>query len=99
MSAHGVKRSYVVEKALHHHLAALEKMVRPLLLTNDRNRFLSGDPDLDRFFHKYAGENPFRHHLAATYVAVARETIAGFVTVSAASMQIDQSSPTQFAAP
>ncbi len=68
-------------------MAAVE--VRPLEPGDDRSGFVSGDPDLDRFFHKYAGQNQFRHHVGTTYVAVAGGTIAGFATVSAASMHVD----------
>jgi len=63
--------------------------VRPLRPEDDRSGFASGDPDLDRFFKKYAGQNQFRHHVGTTYVAVAGKTIAGFATVSAASMHIE----------
>jgi len=63
--------------------------VRALAPADDRSGFASGDPDLDRFFQKYAGQNQFRHHIGTTYVAVAGETIAGFATVSAASMHVD----------
>lgn len=64
--------------------------VRPLEPGDDRSGFASGDPDLDRFFRKYAGQNQFRHHVGTTYVAVSRGAIAGFVTVSAASMHVDE---------
>ncbi len=63
--------------------------IRPLDPRDDRSGFVSGDPDLDRFFHKYAGQNQFRHYVGTTYVAVAGGTIAGFATVSAASIHVD----------
>lgn len=63
--------------------------VRPLEARDDRSGFASGDPDLDRFFRKYAGQNQFRHHVGTTYVAVAGGAIVGFATVSAASMLVD----------
>jgi GNAT superfamily N-acetyltransferase len=64
--------------------------VRPLTSTDDRSRFASGDEDLDRFFHQYAGQNQFRHHIGATYVDVsARGEILGYATVSAGSLEID----------
>ena len=56
---------------------------------DNRSGFVSGDPDLDRFFRKYAGQNQFRHHVGTTYVAVAGGTIAGFATVSAASIHVE----------
>ena len=37
----------------------------------------SGDADLDRFFHKFAGQNQFRHYVGVTYVAVADRRILG----------------------
>jgi GNAT superfamily N-acetyltransferase len=65
--------------------------IRALLPGDDRSRFRSGDPDLDRFFAKYAGQNQFRHHIGTTYVALADDetTIVGFATVSAASIELD----------
>ena len=53
--------------------------VRPLRSDHDRTRFRSGDDDLDRFFHQFAGQNQFRHHLGVTYVAVADGAIVGGV--------------------
>ena len=38
--------------------------------SDDRTQFRSGDEDLDRFLHKYAGQNQFRHHIGTTYVAL-----------------------------
>ena len=46
--------------------------IRALRPTDDRSSFQSGDEALDRFFHQYAGQNQFRHHLGITYVAAAR---------------------------
>lgn len=39
-------------------------LVRRLSKADDRSKFRCGDPDLDRFFHRYAGQNQFRHHIA-----------------------------------
>src|SRR5436190_19651081 len=61
--------------------------IRPLRETDDRAGFRSGDPDLDRFFLKYAGQNQFRLHIGATYVAVDGGDIRGFVTVAPASIE------------
>jgi predicted N-acetyltransferase YhbS len=63
--------------------------IRALRETDDRARFRSGDADLDRFFHVYAGQNQFRHHIGATYVAVEAREVCGYVTVSAGSLEID----------
>ncbi len=58
--------------------------VRRLGPTDDRDAFESGDVDLDRFFHRFAGQNQFRYHIGTTYVAVDAEgAIAGFATVTA----------------
>ncbi len=67
----------------------LEVSIRPLRPDDDRTSFRSGDPELDRFFLKYAGQNQFRHHLGQTYVAVTKERIVGFLTLSAGSIQAE----------
>lgn len=65
--------------------------VRPLRSGDDRSVFSSGQPDLDRFFHRYAGQNQFKHHLGVTWVAVddqGGERIVGFATVSASQIAV-----------
>jgi GNAT superfamily N-acetyltransferase len=62
--------------------AKLEVRVRRLQPRDDRSGFRSGNINLDRFFQQYAGQNQFRHHIGASYVAVHGDQIAGFVTVS-----------------
>ena len=49
--------------------------IRALREEDDRAAFRSGDPDLDRFLHRYAGQNQFRHHVGTTYVAVEGELL------------------------
>ncbi len=51
--------------------------IRALRESDSRSVFSSGDPDLDRFFLKYAGQIQFRHHIGATYVAAEGERMAG----------------------
>lgn len=63
--------------------------IRRLEPSDDRHRFNSGNPDLDRFFQRFAGQNQFRHHLGVTYVAVAEDQILGFVTVAPSEIEID----------
>lgn len=63
--------------------------VRPLAPDDDRGALSCGQPDLDRFFHHYAGQNQFRLHLAVTYVAVVEERIVGFATVAAGAIERD----------
>ena len=61
--------------------------IRPLARDDDRSGFSCGQPDLDRFFEHYAGQNQFKLHLAVTYVALVEPRIVGFATVTASSVQ------------
>lgn len=61
--------------------------IRPLARDDDRGAFSCGQPDLDRFFEHYAGQNQFKLHLAVTYVAVVEGRIVGFATVAASSIE------------
>lgn len=61
--------------------------IRPLAKSDDRGAFTCGQPDLDRFFRHYAGQNQFELHLAVTYVAVVEGAVAGFATVAASSIE------------
>jgi GNAT superfamily N-acetyltransferase len=61
--------------------------IRPLRPDDDRGGFSCGQPDLDRFFHHYAGQNQFKLHLAVTYVAVAEGRLTGFATVSVGNLE------------
>jgi GNAT superfamily N-acetyltransferase len=63
--------------------------IRALREDDDRASFRSGDADLDRYLHQFAGQNQFRHHLGVTYVAVDNRAILGFATVAAAHVEID----------
>jgi predicted N-acetyltransferase YhbS len=67
--------------------------VRLLRETDDRGSFQSGDEQLDLFFRRYAGQNQFRHHIGTTYVAVERETILGFATVTVGHVEIENLPP------
>ncbi len=64
--------------------------IRALLPTDDRTAFRSGDEALDRFFHRYAGQNQFRHHLGVTYVAVDAGRVLGFATVAPRHIEIEE---------
>lgn len=66
---------------------AEELEIRPLRPDDDRSAFSCGQPDLDRFFHHYAGQNQFRLHLAVTYVAAVEGRLLGFATVSVGSLE------------
>ena len=61
--------------------------IRALRASDDRSHFRSGDPDLDRFLEKYAGQNQFRHHTGVTYVAV-DDRIMGYATVAPGHLEI-----------
>ena len=63
--------------------------VRRLEATDDRSGFRCGKIELDRFMHRFAGQNQFRHHIGTTYVAVLGEQIIGFVTVSGGEMVME----------
>jgi len=63
--------------------------VRPLAPSDDRSAFRSGDAALDLYFHQYAGQNQFRHHIGMTYVAVEGDEVLGFATVSPATLEAD----------
>ena len=56
--------------------------IRALRPSDNRSAFESGDETLDSFFHRFAGQNQFRHHLGVTYVAVDGGRILGFATVA-----------------
>lgn len=63
--------------------------IRALRASDDRSAFQSGDEALDRFFHRYAGQNQFRHYLGVTYVAVEGDRILGFATVAPRHVDIE----------
>jgi len=63
--------------------------IRPLRPGDDRSQFHSGDEALDRFFHRYAGQNQFRHHVGVSYVAVEDDRILGFATVAPRHIDIE----------
>ncbi|MES1204486.1 MAG: N-acetyltransferase [Pseudomonadota bacterium] len=63
--------------------------VRPLQKDDDRASFRSGDADLDYFFHRYAGQNQFRHRVGVTYVYDHDGRIVAYMTVTAWTMEPD----------
>ena len=64
--------------------------IRILRPEDDRASFCCGDEALDLFFHRYAGQNQFRHHIGVTYVGVLEGQILGFVTVAPATLDADE---------
>lgn len=69
---------------------ASEVRVRLLKASDDRSGFRSGNIDIDRFFHCYAGQNQFRLHIGANYVAETGNRIVGFVTVSSGELTAEK---------
>jgi GNAT superfamily N-acetyltransferase len=63
--------------------------IRALREGDDRSLFHSGDRDLDRFFHQFAGQNQFKHYVGVSYVAVEEYRILGFVTVAPGHIEIE----------
>lgn len=63
--------------------------IRHLREDDDRSRFQSGAPDLDRYLRQFAGQNQFRHHIGVTYVAVDHKRILGYATIAAGHIEID----------
>lgn len=63
--------------------------IRALRRSDQREGFTCGEPDLDRFFARYAAENQFEHHIGSTYVAVEGERVIGFATVAPGQLVAD----------
>jgi predicted N-acetyltransferase YhbS len=63
--------------------------IRHLREDDDRSRFHSDAPDLDRFFWQFAGQNQFKHHIGVTYVAVDNRRILGYATIAAGHIEMD----------
>jgi len=63
--------------------------IRALREADERSAFRSGDPDLDRFFLRFAAQNQFRHYVGVTYVAVEDARILGFATVAPGHVEIE----------
>jgi GNAT superfamily N-acetyltransferase len=61
--------------------------IRLLRREDDRSAFSCGEPALDRFFQHYAGQNQFKLHLAATWIAAREGDILGFATVTSGSIE------------
>jgi GNAT superfamily N-acetyltransferase len=60
--------------------------IRALRPGDERGRFESGDPDIDRFFRTYAGQNQWRRHVGVTYCVLKEGLPVGFATVAAGSV-------------
>jgi GNAT superfamily N-acetyltransferase len=64
--------------------------IRELERGDNRSDFDCGNGALNLFFHRYAGQNQFRHHIGVTYIALIDEQIVGYATVSPASLDADK---------
>lgn len=67
--------------------------VRKLRPEDERAGFRSGSAELDRFFHRFAGQNQFKHHVGTTYVAVDAGAVVGFATVAASAIEVKALAP------
>ncbi len=67
----------------------LDIQFRALQAKDDRTSFCCGNVELDRFFQRYAGQNQFRHHIGITYILLVGSKIAGFLTVSAGEITVE----------
>ena len=67
--------------------------IRALRESDDRSQFQSREPDLDRFFHKFAGQNQFRNYVGVTYVAVEDRRMLGFATIAPGHVEIEDLPP------
>jgi len=67
----------------------MEILIRALAKSDNRKVFHCGNKELDHFFHRYAGQNQFRHHIGVTYVAIDSEenNILGYATVATGSIE------------
>jgi GNAT superfamily N-acetyltransferase len=63
--------------------------IRALREGDERSQFQSGAPELDCFFHQFASQNQFKHHVGVTYVAIDRGRIFGFATISPGHVEIE----------
>jgi GNAT superfamily N-acetyltransferase len=63
--------------------------IRALRRGDDRSQFRSGDPDLDRFFQRFAGQNQFKLYVGVTYVAVEDRKVLGYATVAPGHVEIE----------
>lgn len=63
--------------------------IRALREADAHSAFHSGDTDLDRFLHRFAAQNQFRHYVGVTYVAVEGVRILGFATVAPGHVEIE----------
>lgn len=68
-------------------------LVRPLRRGDNRSGFRSGSEPLDQFFARYAGQHHHKLAASVTYVAEWEEQLAGYVTVTAATVDVEELAP------
>lgn len=64
--------------------------IRRLQKKDNRKKFDCGDEELNLFFHRYAGQNQFRHYIGVTYVSVVDSEIIAYATVSPMELDADR---------
>jgi GNAT superfamily N-acetyltransferase len=67
--------------------------IRALRPSDERLGFSSGDEALDRYFHRFAGQNQFRNYLGVTYIAIEDATVLAFATLAPSEIEIDALPP------
>lgn len=72
--------------------------IRRLRASDDTGAFTSGDLGLDRFLQRHAWQNQDALGIGVTYVALAEDRIAGYVTVAAGAVERDDLPPDPLAA-
>jgi len=63
--------------------------IRALRESDDRSTFRCGNAELDRFLHRFAAQNQFRHFVGVTYVALDESRILGYATVAPGDLEIE----------
>lgn len=68
----------------------MNPLIRALTKHDEKVHFDCGDDELNSFFQKYASQNQYKHYIGTTYILVIQNIIAGFITLSASSIKIDE---------
>ncbi len=68
--------------------------IRQIRKEDDTSLFHSADLNLDLYLKQYAKQNQFKHYIGTTYVALIKERIVGYVSVSAGSIRAGSLSKT-----
>jgi len=63
--------------------------IRQLSKNDDTSTFDCGDVTLNQYIKQYAKQNQFKHYIGTTYIALLKDVIVGYVSVSASSLRTD----------